>query len=70
MGLAHMNWFGRKPKVLNDLETVWNMKVSGTYKEYYKLLNKSLEYMQKLLSDFNMKKVLMLDKEREFFQNQ
>ena len=27
--------FGRKPKLLLDLETVPNIKVSATYKEYY-----------------------------------
>ena len=35
-------FFGRKPKVLAGLETDPNVKVSGTYKGCYDLLNKSL----------------------------
>ena len=31
--------FGRKPKILLNLETDPNIKVSGTYKEYFMLLN-------------------------------
>ena len=34
--------FGRKPKILLDLETDLDIKVSGTYKEYFKLLHKRL----------------------------
>ena len=36
--------------------------------EYYELLGKRLEYLQKLPFDFEMKKLSMLVKEREFFQ--
>ena len=32
--------FGRKPKILLNLETMPDIKVTGTFKEYYKLLNK------------------------------
>ena len=35
--------FGRKPKILLDLETDPDMKVSGLYKDYYTLLNKRLK---------------------------
>ena len=35
--------FGRKPKLLLDLETNLDIKVSGTYKDYYTLLNKRLK---------------------------
>ena len=31
--------FGRKPKILLNLETTPDMKVSGLFKEYYELLN-------------------------------
>ena len=37
-------------------------------KEYYKLLNKRLWYLQKLIFDSKMKKLMMLNKDREFFQ--
>ena len=32
--------FGRKHKILLNLETILDIKVTGTFKEYYKLLNK------------------------------
>ena len=32
--------FGRKPKILLNLETMPDVKVSGSFKEYYNLLNK------------------------------
>ena len=38
--------FGRKPKLLLDLETTPDIKVSGTSKDYYTLLNKRLQYLQ------------------------
>ena len=44
------------------------MQVSGTFREYYELLNKRLEHLQKLLFDFKMGKLSKLNKEREFFQ--
>ena len=34
--------FGRKPKLLLNLETMPDIKVSGTYRDYYNLLNKRL----------------------------
>ena len=37
--------FGRQPKILLDLETDPNIKVSGTYWDYYTLLNKTLHYL-------------------------
>ena len=47
--------FGRKPKVLLDLETDPDIKVSGTYKDYYTLLNKRLKYLQAILQQFKSK---------------
>ena len=44
--------FGRKPKLLLDLETNPDIKVSGTFKDYYTLLNKRLQYLHRLLHDF------------------
>ena len=37
--------FGRKPKLLLDLETDPDIQISGTYKEYYMLLGKRLQYL-------------------------
>ena len=40
--------FGRKPKVLLNLETTPDIKVAGTFKEYHELLNKRLKYLHEL----------------------
>ena len=48
--------FARKPKLLLDLETDPDIKISGTYKEYYELLSKRLQYLYKLLKDARMKR--------------
>ena len=47
--------FGRKLKLLLDLEIDPDIKVSATYKEYYKRLEKRLKYLQKVLQDFEMR---------------
>ena len=44
--------FGRKPKLLLDLETDPDIKVSATYKEYYERLEKRIKYLPKVLQDF------------------
>ena len=46
--------FGRNPKLLLDLETDLDIKISGTYKEYYMQLGKRLQYLHKLLQDSRM----------------
>ena len=33
--------FGRKPEILLNLETMSDIKVSGTFKDYYNLLKKN-----------------------------
>ena len=49
--------FGRKPKSLLNLDSSLDIKVSGTFKEYYELLNKRLKYLHRLLLDFISKRV-------------
>ena len=44
------------------------IKVSGTFKDYYNLLNKRLQHLHKLLQDFKFKKLGMINKDRTFFQ--
>ena len=44
--------FGRKPKLLIDLETDPDIKVLATYKEYYERLERRLKYLHKVLQDF------------------
>ena len=60
--------FGRKPKLLLNLETTPNIKFSGTFKDYYNLLNKRLQYLHKLLQDFKSKRLAIINKDRTFFQ--
>ena len=42
-------FFGRKPELLLGLETTPDIKVLGTFKDYYTLLDKRSQYLQKLL---------------------
>ena len=60
--------FDRKPKLFLNLETTPDIKVSGTFKDYYNLLNKQLQYLHKLLQDFKSKRLAMINKDRSFFQ--
>ena len=60
--------FGRKPKVLLNLETMPDIKVAGTCKDYHDLLNERLEYLHKLLQDFKSKRLAMINKVRAFFK--
>ena len=60
--------FCRKLKLLLDLETELDIKVSGTYKDYYMLLNKRLQYLHKLLQDFKLKRLALINNDRDFFQ--
>ena len=59
--------FDRKPKLLLNLETP-DIKVSATVKGYYELLNKSLQYLHKLLQDFKSKWLAIINKDRTFLQ--
>ena len=60
--------FGRKFKLLLNLQTTSNIKDSGTFKDYYILLNKRLQYLHKLLQDIKPKRLAMINKDRSFFQ--
>ena len=59
---------GRKPRPLINLESNPDIKVSGTFKEYYELLNKRIKYLQDLLFNFKSKRLAMINKDRTFFQ--
>ena len=61
--------FGRKLKLLLDLEMDPDMRVSGTHREYLSQLRKRLEYLHKLLQDFQMKRLALINKERDDFQH-
>ena len=47
--------FRRKPRILINIETDPDIKVSGTFKDYHTLLTKRLDYPQKMLQNFKMK---------------
>ena len=47
--------FGRKPKILLNVETMPDIKVAGTFKEYYELLNKRLKYLHDILQNLKLK---------------
>ena len=49
--------FSRKLKLLLDLETDLDIKISGSYKEYYTLLNKRLSYFHEIFQQFKSKKI-------------
>ena len=53
--------FSRKPKLLLDLETDPDIKVSGAYKDNYTLLNKRLQYLHKLLQGFKSKTLALIN---------
>ena len=60
--------FGRRPKILINIETDLDIKVSGTFKDYYTLLTKRLDYLQNMLWNFKMKFLALLNEDREYFQ--
>ena len=59
---------GKKAKVLMNLESNPDIKVSRTFKEYYKLLNKRIKYLQDRFFKFKSKRMAMINMGRGFFQ--
>ena len=60
---------GRKPKLLLDLEMDPDVRVSGTKREYFLQLRKRLGYLHKLVQDIWMKRLGLINKDREDFQS-
>ena len=60
--------FGGKSKILIDLESNPDMKVSRSFKEHYELLNKRIKYLQDILFNFKSKRLAIINKDRGFFQ--
>ena len=60
--------FGRKPKIVLNLEMMPDIKVSGTFTEYYELLNERLKYLHNIMQNFKSKRLPMINKDRMFFQ--
>ena len=60
--------FGRKPKLLLNVETNPDIKVSRNLEEYYESLNKRIRYIHNLLFNFKSWRLAMINKDRENFQ--
>ena len=60
--------FGRKPKLLIDVESNLDIKVSRNFREYYELLNKRIKYLQDILFNFKSRRLAVINKDRENFQ--
>ena len=54
--------------MLLHLDTMPDIKVSGTFKDHHTLLNKRLKYLHALLQNFKLKRIAMINKDRAFFQ--
>ena len=61
--------FGRKPRPLINLDSNPDTELSGTFREYYELLNKRRKYLQNILFDFKSKRLAMINKDRAFIQH-
>ena len=60
--------FGRKPRLLLNVETNPDIKVSRNFREYYESLNKGIKYVQNLLFNFKMLRLAMINKDRDSIQ--
>ena len=60
--------FGGKPKLLIDVESNPDIKVSRNFREYYEFLNKRIKYLQDILFNFKSRRLAMTNKDRENFQ--
>ena len=56
--------FGRNPRPLLNLDSNQDIIVSGTFKEYYELLNKRLKYLHDTFLNFKSKRLAMINKDR------
>ena len=59
--------FGRKPKILIDVESNPDVKVSKSFREYYEFLNKRIKYLQDILFNFKSRRLAMINKNRGIF---
>ena len=54
--------------MLIDIETDPDIKISGNFTEYYKLLEKQIKYLQNILQQFKSKHLAMINKNHKDFQ--
>ena len=50
------------------METMPDIKVSDTFKDYHELLNKRLKYFHEILQNFKSNRIALINKDRTFFQ--
>ena len=55
--------YGRKPRPLLNLDSNPNIKVSGTFREYYELLNKRLKYLHDILFNLKSKRLAIIQRQ-------
>ena len=60
--------FGRKPKLLLNVNSNPEIKGSRNFREYYELLNKKIKYSQDILFNFKLQRLVMINKDRGNFQ--
>ena len=59
--------YGRKLRPLLNLDSNPDIKVLGTFRECYVLLNKILKYLHDVLLNLKSKRLAMINKDRAFF---
>ena len=58
----------RETRILLNVETNPDVRISGTYKDYHTLLTKRINYLQNTLQNFKAKCIALINKDREYFQ--
>ena len=61
----HELTFCRKPKLLLNVESNLDIKVSRSFKEYFELLNKRIKYLEDILFNFKSRRLAMINMDRE-----
>ena len=57
--------FGRKPKLLLNVDSNPDIKVSRNFREYYELLNKRIKYLHDILFNFKLQRLTLINEDRE-----
>ena len=60
--------FGRKPKLILNVNSNPDIKVSRNFKEYYELLNKRIKYLKDINFNFKLWRLVMINRDSENFQ--
>ena len=56
--------FGRKPKLLPNVDTNPDIMIPKNFREYYEFLNKRIKYLQNLLFNFKSQRLVMINKDQ------